>query len=161
MPRPAVERSVTATRVQGWLRLSTSQGTVHYVNLEQVEHIRLHRGEATFSVVTDGGLSEIGCFQLPLVARKRLNAALASPESRWIEVEDTGDEQRYLHFSLVVRVDYASGMAGPLITTRNGRQVGRVTSPSGQSRLRRLLAHAGIAADLEADERASAQPMAR
>lgn len=155
MPRPTTERSAVAPRTQGWLRLSTSQGFIHYLNLEQVEHIRFYRDEATFSVVTESGLAEIGCFVLSFRDRRQLNAALYSPESGWIEVEDTGDEQRYLHFSLVVRVDYASGTAGPLLTTRNGRQVGRVTSPGGQARLRRLLAHAGIAADLEADERPS------
>jgi hypothetical protein len=160
MPRP-VDRTITNPHARGWLRLTTLEGRVHYLNLEQMAYVRLAGAEATFSLSTADGISDVGCFRLSVVARKRLSAVLSSPESGWIELEDAAGEQRFLHFSLILRVDYAQGAAGPLITTRHGRSPERVVSPGGQSCLRRLLAHAGIAADLEAGERPAPVPAAR
>lgn len=149
MPRPAARRTPDSAREQGWLRLTDPQGQVHYLNLAQLVFIRIVRGEVSFSMLGAGGMAEVGRFRLSPADLKRLNAALVAPDSAWIEIAATEEEQRFFHFSLIVRVDYAAGSTGPIITTRLGRDGEQVTSPTGQSRLRRLLAHTGVAADLE------------
>jgi hypothetical protein len=125
------------------------QGQVHYLNLAQLAFIRILRGEVSFFMLGTGGMAEVGRFRLNPADLKRLNAALVAPDSAWIEIAATEEEQRFFHFSLIVRVDYAAGSTGPTITTRLGLDGEQVTSPTGQSRLRRLLANTGVAADLE------------
>lgn len=149
MRRPAVDRAPVPAREQGWLRLTDPQGQVHYLNLAHLAFIRIYRGEVAFSMLGIGGLTEVGRFLLRPSDHKRLNATLVAPDSAWIEIEATEDEQRFCHFSLIVRVDYSPGKPGPSITTQTGVSHEQVTSPTGQSRLRRLLANTGVAVDLE------------